>query len=331
VKVAVLGAGFAGGIHAQAWSGLPGAEVAVVADADEDRARSLAERWDAAAATSLDAALAAEIAVVSVCLPTALHEDATLAAVRAGKHVLCEKPMALDLPSADRMIAAAAEAEVTLMVAHVLRFWPEYERLRELVSTGALGALRSLSCTRLVTRPGPYAPWLLDPKQGLGLGEVAVHDLDIAAELIGRPRAIAAQGVRDGEGWRSLQALLRVDGESVACVEAGWGTPAAEPFVAAFRAVFERGLAEYDSRRRPTFRVVTDDGVEEGESPAAETEGGPWAFDVAGYLREVEYFAACVAAGRSPDRCPPEAGRQALELTLATFEAADSGREVPLP
>jgi predicted dehydrogenase len=183
---------------------------------------------------------------------------------------------------------------------------------------------------RLVTRPGAYAPWLLDPVQGLGLGEVTVHDLDIAAELIGRPTAIAAQGVRDGAGWSHLQALLRYEGGVTASVEAGWGTPATEPFVAGFRAFFEHGLAEYDSRRRPTYRVVTDDGVEEGELPAGETEGGPWAFDVAGYLREVEYFATCVAERRAPERCPPEAGRQAVELALAAFEAAATGRDVPL-
>ncbi len=113
-------------------------------------------------------------------------------------------------------------------------------------------------------------------------------------------------------------------------METGWGTPAAEPFVAGFRAVFEHGLAEYDSRRRPTFRVVGPDGVEEGDSPQAETEGGPWAFDVAGYLREVEYFAACVRDGRPPERCPPGDARQAVELALAALEAASTGAEIEL-
>jgi predicted dehydrogenase len=94
--------------------------------------------------------------------------------------------------------------------------------------------------------------------------------------------------------------------------------------------MFERGLVEYDSRRRPTLRIATDEGLEEGESPAGETEGGPWAFDVAGYLREVEYFSGCVAEQRRPERCPPEAARQALGLALAAFEAAESGRELLL-
>ena len=115
-----------------------------------------------------------------------------------------------------------------------------------------------------------------------------------------------------------------------ASVEAGWGTPAAEPFAAGFRAFFEGGVAEYDSRRRPTFRIVRDAGIEEGESPEDETEGGPWAFDAAGYIREVAYYAACVGEGRQPDRCPPGAARQALELSLAVLESAATGREVTL-
>jgi UDP-N-acetylglucosamine 3-dehydrogenase len=329
MNVAVVGAGFAGGIHAQAWAEL-GAGSLLVVDADAERARAVAERWGARASTAVGDALGPAIDTVSVCLPTAFHADVTLGAVRAGKHVLCEKPMAMSADEAERMIEAAADAGVTLMVAHVLRFWPEYDVLGELVTTRRLGGLRALSCYRLVTRPGDYAPWLLDPEQGLGLGEVMIHDLDIAAFLLGRPSAIVAHGVRDGSGWAHLQALLRYEADVTVSVEAGWGTPAAEPFVAGFRAVFEEGLAEYDSRRRPTLRIVAGGRVEESESPGGETEGGPWAFDVAGYLREVEYFSACVRDGVPPDRCPPDDARQALELVLAAMEAARSGEEIEL-
>jgi predicted dehydrogenase len=329
MNVAVVGAGFAGGIHAQAWTGA-GVTDLIVVDADAGRAEAVAERWGGRASTRVEDAIAPGIDAVSVCVPTALHAELTLAAARAGKHVLCEKPMAMTLEEAGRMISAAEDAGVTLMVAHVLRFWPEYERLAQLVASGRLGALRALTCHRLVTRPGPYAPWLLDPEAGLGLAEVAIHDLDTAALLLGRPRAIAAHGVRDGEGWAHLQALLRYETGVVASVEAGWGTPAGEPFAAGFRAVFEGGLAEYDSRRRPTMRVVAGDRIEEGDSPRGETEGGPWAFDVAGYVREVEYFAACVRGGRPPERCPPEDARRALELALAVLETARTGSEAEL-
>ncbi len=330
MRVAVVGAGFAGGIHAQAWAALDGVELLVV-DREPELAGAVAGRWGGASGSSLDEALAPEIDVVDVCLPTALHAELSIRAARAGKHVLCEKPMAMTPTEAERMIAAAAESGTTLMVAHVLRFWPEYERLGELAAEGELGRLRALSCSRFVTRPGPYAPWLLDPAQGLGLAEVAVHDLDIAASLLGRPRSVVANGVPDGAGWSHLQAVLRFEDGATAAVESGWGTPPSDPFAAGFRATFEHGVAEYDSRRRPTLRVAREEGVEEGEAPAGETEGGPWAFDAAGYLAEVAYFAACLRAGRPPERCPPGAARQAVELSLAVLEAAASEREVTLP
>jgi predicted dehydrogenase len=236
----------------------------------------------------------------------------------------------MSLDEAGRMIRAAGEGGVTLMVAHVLRFWPEYERLGKLAAAGSLGQLRALACGRLVTRPGAYAPWLLDPSHGLGLAEVMIHDLDIAAVLLGRPQAVVAAGVRDEAGWANLQALLRFRDGTIASVEAGWGTPASDPFAATFRAFFEGGIVEYDSRRRPTLRIASEGGIDESEPPAGQTEGGPWAFDIAGYLAEVEYFAACLRDGMPPDRCPPEDARQALELSLAVLESAVTGTEVSL-
>ncbi|MCC6222604.1 MAG: Gfo/Idh/MocA family oxidoreductase [Thermoleophilia bacterium] len=331
LRVAILGAGFAGTFHAQAWAECAGAEIAAVVDAEPARAREVAERFGGEPAGSLERALAGHVDVVDVCLPTVLHEEATTAALVAGKHVLCEKPIALDLAAAGRMLAVAREAGAILMVAHVLRFWPEYERLAELSGTGELGPLRALTCARLVARPGPYAPWLLDPQRGLGLGEVAVHDLDIAAALLGRPRSVVATGVRDETGWSHLQALLRFDGGRVATVEAGWHVPEAQPFAATYRAVCQRGIVEYDSRRQPTLSLIRDQGAEEVDVGAAgKTAGGPWAFDAAGYVREVEYFAGCVRERREPERCPPEAGRQALELTLAVLESAASRQELAL-
>ncbi len=332
LRIAILGAGFAGTFQAQAWAECAGAEIAAVVDAEPARAREVAERFGGEPAASLERALQADVDIVDVCLPTALHEQPTLAALAAGKHVLCEKPIALDLAAADRMLAAARETGATLMVAHVLRFWPEYERVGELAAEGELGPVRALSCLRLVATPGPYAPWLLDPRRSLGLGEVIVHDLDIATALLGRPGAVVATGVRDETGWSQLQVLLRFDDARVATVEAGWHVPEAQPFAATFRAVCETGIVEYDSRRQPTLSVIRDDGLEEVDAGAAgKTEGGPWAFDAAGYVREVEYFAACVRESRPPERCPPEAGRQALELTLAVLESAATGAEITLP
>src|SRR4029453_15552505 len=105
--------------------------------------------------SDLDALLAdPNIDAVDLCLPTDLHESVAVAALRAGKHVLVEKPMALDGASADRMIAEAARAERVLMTAQVLRFWPDYTRLRDAVRSGQHGPLRFAVFRRRCAAPG---------------------------------------------------------------------------------------------------------------------------------------------------------------------------------
>ena len=86
----------------------------LVVDQEAERAREVAGRWGGSPSAAVEDALAPDVDVVDVCLPTALHEELAVAAARAGKHVLCEKPVAMSLAEADRMIAAAAESGVTL-------------------------------------------------------------------------------------------------------------------------------------------------------------------------------------------------------------------------
>ena len=334
--VALIGAGFAGGIHAQAWSAVDGVRIALVVEPDEAAGRAVAARHASDWAPDLVAALdRADVDVVDVCAPTGLHAEITAAAATAGKHVLCEKPLALDLDEADRAIEACAEAGVTFMVGHVLRFWPEYVELGRLVREGSLGALRAISCSRLVQPPDWTADdWVVDPSRSRGVAaEILIHDLDVLLWLVGRPRSLSACAFRDGEAWAHLQVLLRYRDGPLAVAEAGWDAPRVQPFAAGFRAVFDLGIVEYDSRRDPTLSVVADGGfveiVREPASAAEGTEGGPWSFAAAGYLEEVQYFADCVRNRLPCERCPAEAARAALELALATIASAERGEEIP--
>jgi predicted dehydrogenase len=329
VTLALVGAGFAGSIHAQAWAGIEDARVATVVDPDLARGEALAGRLGSRWTTTIEEALAdAEVDAVDVCAPTALHAELTVAAAEAGRHVLCEKPIALDLAGADRAIDACRRAGVALMVGHVLRFWPEYEFLRGLLCDGSLGRLRSLTCSRLVQAPTWTAgDWLLDPGQSLGVaGEVMIHDLDFLTSNFGRPRAVSATALRDPAGWGHMQAMLRYDGV-LASAEAGWGSPPEQPFAAGFRAVFEGGILEYDSRSSPTLSAKGAHIAPLGNTGGA-TKGGPWSFDAVGYARELEYFVRCVCEEAEPNRCPPADARESLALAIAAIESAESGAEV---
>ena len=158
MKIGVIGLGFMGGTHLQAMARIPRAELVAVMDQDETRLSGdlssiqgnlggPGARMDFSKVRryrSIDAILAdPEIETIDICLPTFLHASVAIQALQAGKHVLCEKPMALDGSDADAMITEADHARCVLMVAQVLRFFPAYRELYRLVKSGELGRIHS--------------------------------------------------------------------------------------------------------------------------------------------------------------------------------------------
>ena len=140
LKVGILGAGFMGGTHAAAFAGLPDVQIVGISSRSAEKAATLAAKYGAEPfADAFALATDPRVDVISNTLPTQLHKDLTIAALKAGKHVLVEKPMALSVAECDEMIAAAKQNGRLLMVAHVLRFWPEYVAIADFLKTGALG------------------------------------------------------------------------------------------------------------------------------------------------------------------------------------------------
>src|SRR5258708_1502220 len=136
MRIAVVGLGFMGGTHLKAMASVPSVE---------SSAKHYAELDDALDDPKIDA--------VDLCLPTDLHESGTIAALRKGKHVLVEKPMALDFAACQRMIAEAERARRILMVAHVLRFFPAYRALQRAVENRELDGIRSATFRRRCAQP----------------------------------------------------------------------------------------------------------------------------------------------------------------------------------
>ena len=140
MRIGVLGSGFMGGTHARAYAKLPDVDVVAVSSLHRDKAEALAAEVGARATTDNMAIIGdPSIEAISNTLPTHLHAEFTIAALEAGKHVLLEKPFALDVADCDRMIAAAQASGKMLVVAHVLRFWGAYVSLTEIVASGRLG------------------------------------------------------------------------------------------------------------------------------------------------------------------------------------------------
>jgi predicted dehydrogenase len=268
--------------------------------------------------TKLDDALAdPEIDAVDLCLPTDLHESATIAALRAGKHVLVEKPMALSVESCHRMIAEAERARRILMVAHVLRFFPAYIALQRVVEKGELGAIRAATFRRRCAQPG-WSEWITDKKRsGGGAFDLLIHDVDMALRLFGPPAAISATGYEDAsEGVDVISARFFYDGFVVE-ISGGWMFPGSYPFAMEFTVLGSGGLLEFNSESRPLKRYGPLYGM--AEEVALEATDG--------YAAEISYFAECCRTGEQPSLCMPSSSAESVRLALAMFEARTKNGE----
>lgn len=164
IRAGLIGCGKIATIHALALHSLPHAEFVAVCDTEEGRARAMAEKYGVPhvfndARTLLHSGL---VEAVLVCTPHPAHAPLVIAAAEAGVHVLCEKPMTIDLGEADRMIEATRRAGVRFGVIHQRRFWPASQRLRAAIDGGKLGNLTYGECETRLWRPEEYFrsdPW----------------------------------------------------------------------------------------------------------------------------------------------------------------------------
>ncbi|HIE50378.1 MAG TPA: Gfo/Idh/MocA family oxidoreductase [Armatimonadetes bacterium] len=181
LRVAVIGCGNISRAHLNGWLAYPRAEVVYCVDIDEPRAREKAEtvgcRWHTDYRAVLD-----EVDAVDICTPPHLHAEMTIEAARRGKHVLCEKVMALTLEEAEAMIQATEEAGVVFMVAFVLRYRPEFQKLHQICTSGRLGRIFQAYCQTSMFL-GTVAPWRTDPEK-FPMGAFLSHGCHYVDQLI---------------------------------------------------------------------------------------------------------------------------------------------------
>jgi predicted dehydrogenase len=320
--VAVIGAGFMGRVHAESYyKGNLDARVGWVVASRLERAEALAGALPGMVRATTDyQAILDDPAVdaVDICVPTPLHYEYVLRAAAAGKHVLCEKPMAVTVAEADAMIAACRTAGVQLMVAHVLRFWPEYVTTVGLVKDGRIGAVRHVVCQRLSQGSTGWDQdgWIHDPAQGGGaVRDLAIHDYDVINWLIGLPSVVCAAG-----DVNHFSALFRTADGPIAQVEASFKMPPGSPFIMSLRVVGDTGAVTFDGLTGTV--TLLEDGVAhvvpvEGSRVFAQDTSA----EIDAYYHEIAYFLECVRTGARPARALPQDARDALWMADLVQEA----------
>jgi UDP-N-acetyl-2-amino-2-deoxyglucuronate dehydrogenase len=347
----VVGAGVIGAFHAAAIAMVPGARLVAVTDVDPDRAEALAGRYGGAAAPDLDALVARDdVDVVAVCVPSGMHAEVGVRAAAAGKHLVVEKPIDVSLEAADRLIAAAAAAGVTVSVISQHRFDPGVVALRRLIADGALGRLLLGQASTKWWRSQDYydsAGWRgTRAMDGGALMNQGIHYADLLRWCLGPVAEVSALTVTQAhemEAEDCALATVRFTSGAVGTITATTSVVPGFPERLEISgtegsAVVEDGKLVYREGRGGAGGPAESGGVAEtaGSDGAggADGAGGSAAANAAdlgvrAHAAQLADFVAAVDEGREPAVTAADA-RATLELVCAVYQSGREGRPVRL-
>ena len=319
LTIAVLGAGFMGSTHARALAQLPDVRISTIYGQGEGRARPLAEELGTEWTTDLDRALGdPAVDAIDVCLPGAQHREVTERAIAAGKHVLLEKPITLNQEDAGALVDLAAGTDRVFMVAHVLRFWPEYVELQRLARSSEYGDPVHGLAYRRQAFPAWSSLFSRSELTGGAVIDMMIHDFDALNWVFGTPNSVVCRGVRNPRSGGYDQVQVMIDyGAGSALVDGGMMMPESYPFTSSLQVLCETGFVSYDFQAGG--RSV-EAGVGRNELRLYPNEGDPETLTVPQadpYAAEIAYFVECVRAGTPADRATPADARLALKVALA--------------
>ena len=324
LKAGLLGLGTIGRTHKAAYEHIAQEHGPVKIEAYFDISKELlVNTGDSRTYQDLDAFFTQEkgkLDYVDICLPTFLHKEVAIKAMRAGFHVLCEKPMALNSQEAQEMCDVAKETGKTLMIAQVMRFLKVYDTIWDIAASKKLGKLRNIQLMSYGSGlPNGEKNWFKNSKLSGGpILDVHIHDIDTILSLLGLPAFVTAYApsVAPGKCYETFTSTLVYPDGVFVNVFCDWTIPKNKHFSGRnFRFNFEKGYALYMPFEGKA--LVTD---ENGEI----IELGKRAN---GYVDEIVYFANCVANHKSVCLCPPEESANSIRLIEAEIRSADQQGE----
>jgi predicted dehydrogenase len=339
IRIGLVGVGFMGWIHYLAYKHLKGAKLAAVCSRDKAK---LAGDWrgvrgnfgppgeqvDLSAVKKYerveDLVNDPDIDLVGVCNPTHLHPDTAIAALKAGKHVLVEKAIALKPEQADAMVAAAKASGKLLMVAHVLPFFPEFRHAAEAIKDGRHGKLLAGHFKRVISRPDWSADIGDAAKTGGPAVDLHVHDTHFIGLVCGVPKGVYSTGVVENGVVQHLTTSYDYGptGPSVTC-SSGALAMSGRPFVHGYELYLEKATLVYESGTCPLTRITKD------KSEAVELTGGVGG-DVAGFVAELQAAVDGVSGGKMPELLSGQLARDALVMCYKECESVVGRKPVSM-
>ena len=329
-RIAAIGPGSICRTYAEALKESKTVKLSAIAGRDTLKGRDMAAEYAVPYYTEVETMFRLEQPdAVLICTPTFTHEEMVEKALAHRIPVMCEKPFVLEAATAERLSAAAEKAQVPLMVMQVIRFWPEYVKLRELIVDGSLGTIKNVYINRLSSHP-TWTEWHRDPgKSGGGLYDLNIHDIDYLYHVFGKVAEVYSAGRKEPSGcYNNVSTVIRFACGVSAVAEGFMDMTGAYPFSTNVRICGDRASVEYLNREvyLKDGRKDRADGLilyEAGKKPQAL---GPESYNP--YRKEVEYFADCVRNHKKTDLVPSGDIIAVLKILEAITESLETGKPV---
>jgi predicted dehydrogenase len=330
-NIALVGLGFIGKAHYQAYQQLNNCMVTVICTRSEVTDQELKRTFRGTFVSDYDEVLRNdEIDIIDICLPTFLHEEYIVKAARAGKHIICEKPLTLTVESANRIIEEVRNNNVKLFVGHVLRFWPEYEAIKSYSQTDRLKDIEMVHAKRLGQVP-TWSEWFLHPeKSGGALYDLHIHDIDFVTNLLGKVEAVYAVGEKNKYGaWDHVMTTLTFTTKSKAFVEASQRMPNGYPFTMALRAQSPQGTLDFQLSAGANIENIEESSnhllyYSEGKAFTVNYEKGN------AFQKELSYFVNCIENNQENTVIPLGDVIYTLQVLKAIEQSLETGEIVKI-
>lgn len=327
LKIGIIGTGTMGRFHSFAYSQIEGTKIVAYSDPRIDVCKELATQYNAKCVINPDEIISnPEIDLIDVCTPTPFHKEYTLKAVKAGKHVFCEKPIARTIAEAEAMVKVIKSAKMKFVVGHVLHFFPEFVVMKQLIDQGKIGKPGVIRTSRMAGFPRASNDWYANfPMSGGVILDMIIHDFDWLNWVFGEPKRVFAHGLINS-GYDHLDyalVVIRYKSGVIAHVEGSWAQPSG--FSVKVEATGDKGQIDFvmGDAMPVNIQVRKIDksavGVAVPESPLTEDP----------YTSEIRHFVDCVINDKPPAVTIDHAV-SALKVSLAALESIKTGKPVDI-
>ncbi len=333
IRIGLVGLGFIGKVHWDTFLQLPEAEVVAVSDVEESRLEGRFKLPDGGEeivdfsnvrkyAKAEDLYNDPEIDVVDISLPTFMHLKHTEAALAAGKHVICEKPMALNAAESEAMLQASRQYNRHLFIAHCIRFWPVYAKAKEIIDSKQYGNVLTARFNRISPLPSwSWKGWLQKgAESGLAALDFHIHDADFVQYVFGQPKSVRSfsGGMAAGRIDHIITDYEYTDTQLIV-TEGAWEYASGYSFGMNFTIALEKATLAMNNDLG--LYVYTLDGMTE----AIQLPEGD------GYFHEMRHFLQCIQEDKPSEIAAPDSAVNTIKLIEAEIKSAKlNGERVPV-